>query len=105
MAQSCLLPPHCQVEFWRRNVLMQDNIFQACQALGVVKLVSCLSTCIFPDNTTYPIDETMVHNGPPHVSNEVRFAWRVNLERDRRQGCGPGQGCHRDMFGCAIRGS
>ncbi len=34
------------------------------------RLVSCLSTCIFPDKTTYPIDETMVHNGPPHASNE-----------------------------------
>jgi hypothetical protein len=27
---------------------------------GVQKLVSCLSTCIFPDKTTYPIDETMI---------------------------------------------
>lgn len=35
----------------------------------VKKVVSCLSTCIFPDKTTYPIDETMVHNGPPHDSN------------------------------------
>ena len=26
----------------------------------VQKLVSCLSTCIFPDKTSYPIDETMV---------------------------------------------
>ena len=31
--------------------------------------MSCLSTCIFPDKTTYPIDETMVHDGPPHDSN------------------------------------
>lgn len=36
----------------------------------VKKLVSCLSTCIFPDQITYPIDESMVHNGPPHRSNE-----------------------------------
>jgi GDP-L-fucose synthase len=36
----------------------------------VKKLVSYLSTCIFPDKTTYPIDETMLHNGPPHSSNE-----------------------------------
>ena len=35
----------------------------------VKKLVSCLSTCIFPDKTSYPIDETMVHDGPPHDSN------------------------------------
>ena len=34
------------------------------------KVVTCLSTCIFPDKTTYPIDETMIHNGPPHTSNE-----------------------------------
>ena len=39
-------------------------------AVQVKKLVSCLSTCIFPDKTTYPIDETMVHSGPPHTSNE-----------------------------------
>lgn len=49
---------------------MQDNIFQACKNFNVTKLVSCLSTCIFPDKTTYPIDETMIHNGPPHFSNE-----------------------------------
>ena len=29
-----------------------------------------LSTCIFPDKTTYPINETMLHDGPPHPSNE-----------------------------------
>lgn len=43
---------------------------QECHARGVAKLVSCLSTCVFPDATTYPIDETMIHNGPPHFSNE-----------------------------------
>tara|TARA_B110000305_G_C19130238_1_gene488562 strand:+ start:344 stop:715 length:372 start_codon:yes stop_codon:yes gene_type:complete len=32
--------------------------------------VSYLSTCIFPDKTTFPIDETMLHDGPPHSSNE-----------------------------------
>lgn len=36
---------------------------------GCEKVVSCLSTCIFPDKINYPIDETMVHNGPPHPSN------------------------------------
>eukprot|EP00878_Enallax_costatus_P008572 GHUV01008961.1.p1 GENE.GHUV01008961.1~~GHUV01008961.1.p1 ORF type:complete len:192 (+),score=34.97 GHUV01008961.1:194-769(+) len=59
-----------KVGFWRNNVIMQDNIFQACNDAKVQKLVSCLSTCVFPDKTTYPIDETMVHNGPPHFSNE-----------------------------------
>jgi len=29
-----------------------------------------MSTCVFPDKTTYPVDETMIHNGPPHFTNE-----------------------------------
>lgn len=32
-------------------------------------MLSYLSTCIFPDKTTYPIDETMIHYDPPHSSN------------------------------------
>ena len=59
-----------QVEFFRDNMRINDNVMECCRLLNVNKLVSCLSTCIFPDRTTYPIDETMVHNGPPHSSNE-----------------------------------
>eukprot|EP01099_Mayorella_cantabrigiensis_P000260 TRINITY_DN1118_c0_g2_i1.p1 TRINITY_DN1118_c0_g2~~TRINITY_DN1118_c0_g2_i1.p1 ORF type:complete len:352 (+),score=90.30 TRINITY_DN1118_c0_g2_i1:114-1058(+) len=59
-----------KVEFWRDNVAINDNIMSCCKDFKVKKLVSCLSTCIFPDKTTYPLDETMVHNGPPHPSNE-----------------------------------
>jgi hypothetical protein len=31
------------------SLLPQDNIMQECHKRGVTKLVSCLSTCIFPD--------------------------------------------------------
>mmetsp|Transcript_3137 Transcript_3137/g.7846 ORF Transcript_3137/g.7846 Transcript_3137/m.7846 type:complete len:318 (-) Transcript_3137:704-1657(-) len=58
-----------KVEFWKDNITMQENIFALCKEFNVQKLVSCLSTCIFPDKTTYPIDESMIHNGPPHFSN------------------------------------
>ena len=44
-----------KVEFYRYNTLMNDNVFEACREFGVAKLVSCLSTCIFPDKTTYPV--------------------------------------------------
>ncbi|XP_051929576.1 GDP-L-fucose synthase-like isoform X2 [Hippocampus zosterae] len=57
------------LDFWRNNIHMNDNVLQAAHEVGVVKVISCLSTCIFPDKTTYPIDETMIHNGPPHESN------------------------------------
>jgi len=59
------------VEFWQFNIAMNENIMKCCKLFKVHKLVSCLSTCIFPDKTTYPIDETMIHNGPPHHSNEA----------------------------------
>lgn len=59
-----------KVEFFRENILINDNVMECCRIYNVEKLVSFLSTCIFPDNTTYPIDETMLHGGPPHPSNE-----------------------------------
>lgn len=39
---------------------MNDNVLSSCHRNDVGRVVSCLSTCIFPDKTTYPIDETMV---------------------------------------------
>ena len=59
-----------KVEFWRENVAINDNVLEWSKEFEVKKVVSCLSTCIFPDKTSYPIDETMIHNGPPHHSNE-----------------------------------
>lgn len=59
-----------KVEFYRENTYINDNVYEACRIHGVVKMVSCLSTCIFPDKTSYPIDETMIHDGAPHSSNE-----------------------------------
>lgn len=46
--------------FFRSNMQMNDNILQLSHEFGVAKVVSCLSTCIFPDKTSYPIDESMV---------------------------------------------
>jgi nucleoside-diphosphate-sugar epimerase len=100
-ASVCCAEQKLKVEFWRNNIIMQDNIFQACKDLKVEKLVSCLSTCVFPDKTTYPIDETMIHDGPPHFSNEVGgrgpagHAWRQAVQQaaaaHAAYGCGPCQ--------------
>jgi len=59
-----------KVEFFRENLLINDNVLYCCKEFQIKKCVSVLSTCIFPDNVTYPLDETMIHNGPPHPSNE-----------------------------------
>ena len=81
-----------KVEFWRENVMINDNVLQLSFEFNVKKVVSCLSTCIFPDKTTFPIDETMVHNGPPHVSNEgYAYAKRmidvINRLYNAQHGC------------------
>ena len=56
------------VEMGRLNMLMQDNIFESCKRHRS-RLIIFLSTCIFPDKTSYPINESMLHDGPPHPSN------------------------------------
>ena len=72
----------------RRN----DNVMECCRIYKVQKLVSCLSTCIFPDKTTYPIDETMIHDGAPHLSNEgYAYAKRMIDVMNR---------CYKDEYGC-----
>jgi GDP-L-fucose synthase len=80
------------VEFYRDNILMNDNIMQLCKEFKVEKLISCLSTCIFPDKTIYPIDETMIHDGAPHFSNESyaytkRMIDIMNNSYNREYGC------------------
>lgn len=51
---------YCCHIFQRNNILINDNVLHNSYKYGVKKVISCLSTCIFPDKTTYPIDETMV---------------------------------------------
>ena len=50
------------LDFLRLNLQINDNILSVSHEYNVKKVVSCLSTCIFPDKTSYPIDETMVIN-------------------------------------------
>ncbi|KAK5646191.1 hypothetical protein RI129_004655 [Pyrocoelia pectoralis] len=80
------------LDFLRKNLHINDNVLQICYELGVEKVVSCLSTCIFPDKTSYPIDETMVHSGPPHSSNfgysyAKRFIDIANHAYHEQHGC------------------
>ncbi|KAL0054456.1 hypothetical protein WJX82_009142 [Trebouxia sp. C0006] len=80
------------VGFWRQNMAIQDNINTLCQETEVIKLVSCLSTCVFPDKVTYPIEEEFLHQGPPHPSNEgYAYAKRMVDVQNR---------LYRAQFGC-----
>ena len=60
-----------KVDMYEKNILINYNVLKCCHDYKVKKVVSCLSTCIFPDKTSYPINEEMLHNGPPHSSNDA----------------------------------
>ena len=60
-----------KVDMYEKNILINLNVLKICHELKVSKVVSCLSTCIFPDQTNYPINEDMLHQGPPHDSNDA----------------------------------
>ena len=56
-------------EFFRDNILMNTNVLESARVLGVEKVMSLLSTCIYPDKCQYPLTEDQIHLGPPHESN------------------------------------
>lgn len=59
------------IDMYYDNTLINMNVLKACNEIGVEKIICCLSTCIFPDKVDkYPINEKMLHLGPPHSSNE-----------------------------------
>lgn len=64
-----------KLTFLRDNMLINANILESSHNPDgaprpkIEKVISCLSTCVFPDKVTYPLDENKIHSGPPHESN------------------------------------
>lgn len=80
-------------EFFDDNIKMNMNVLSVCRDLNL-KLVSVLSTCIYPDSNwvSYPLTEDQLHKGPPHPSNfGYAYAKRM-LEVQSR--------AYRQQFGC-----
>jgi GDP-L-fucose synthase len=58
-----------KVSMLRDNILINDNVLHTSYLTGVQKVISCLSTCVFPDGIEPPLREDKIHLGPPHHSN------------------------------------
>ena len=56
-------------DFFRDNIMINTNVLQIAMEFKVPKVLSLLSTCIYPDNPTYPLTEEQIHDGEPHRSN------------------------------------
>ncbi|EIN12986.1 NAD(P)-binding protein [Punctularia strigosozonata HHB-11173 SS5] len=80
--------------FLRDNTLMNDNVLHAAHICKTEKVISCLSTCIYPDKVEYPLDETKVHLGLPHESN-FGYAHAKRLVDIQNR-------AYREEFGCTF---
>ena len=59
------------VEMFNNNILINQNVLEAAHKYGIQRGIFCLSSCIYPPKPSkFPMDETMIHEGPPHPSNE-----------------------------------
>ena len=87
-----------KVDMYEKNIMINYNVLKCCHIYKVKKVVSCLSTCIFPDKTTYPINEEMLHNGPPHSSNDA-YAYAKRMLEVQSNAY---QQQHHDNFICVI---
>jgi GDP-L-fucose synthase len=56
-------------EYFYDNLMINTNVIEASRRAGVKRLVAFLSTCVFPDNVSYPLTVDQVHQGEPHFSN------------------------------------
>lgn len=56
-------------DFFYENTMINTNVLHGAYRYNVNKVVSMLSTCIFPNNISYPIKESDIHKGEPHETN------------------------------------
>jgi GDP-L-fucose synthase len=64
------------VDYLEENILMNTNVLQKCHEYEVDRVISVLSTCIYPDIVgSYPMKEDELFNGPPPKDN---FAYAMS---------------------------
>ena len=58
-------------DFYVENSIINRKVLEYANVGKAKKVVSLLSTCIYPDSpyVTYPLTEDQLHMGPPHHSN------------------------------------
>ncbi len=52
--------------YYYDNIMINTNVLEASRRVGVKKVLSVLSTCIFPKNAILPLTENQINLGEPH---------------------------------------
>lgn len=79
-------------DFFIDNIKINTNILNSAKICNVKKVVSILSTCIYPDLCIYPLTEDQIHSGEPHSSNYAYAYAKRMLDIQSK--------AYRDQFGC-----
>jgi len=79
-------------DFFYDNIMMNTNVLESARRIGVKKVISMLSTCVYPDNIEYPLIEDNIHNGNPHTSNFAYAYAKRMLDVQSR--------AYRKQYGC-----
>jgi GDP-L-fucose synthase len=56
-------------DFFSDNIRINTHVLESAKNFDIPKVLSLLSTCIYPDNPAYPLTEDQIHDGEPHESN------------------------------------
>jgi GDP-L-fucose synthase len=56
-------------DFYEDNIRINTNVLRFSKNYNVKKVLSLLSTCVYPNKVNYPLKEQTIHDGPPHESN------------------------------------
>tara|TARA_Y100000389_G_scaffold38883_1_gene33271 strand:+ start:21379 stop:22323 length:945 start_codon:yes stop_codon:yes gene_type:complete len=74
------------ISMFSDNIKINENVLEACHKNNIRRGVFCLSSCIFPQKpSSFPMVEHMVHESPPHPSNEGYAYAKRMLELQCRQ--------------------
>lgn len=59
------------ISMFSNNIKINENVLEACHLNNIKRGIFVLSSCIYPANpSTFPMTENMIHESPPHPSNE-----------------------------------
>ena len=57
------------IDFFSINSRININVLDAASHFGIKRCISFLSTCVYPNNSEFPLEEKEIHLGHPHNSN------------------------------------
>ena len=78
--------------FYYDNTMINTNVLEAARKYRTKKVLSFLSTCIYPNDVSYPLTEEQIHNGSPHPSNYAYAHAKRMLDIQSQ--------AYRDQYGC-----